>query len=125
MIRATLCLLLLAFAACGGGDAPASTTPSTGEPSAADQPASSDQPAPPAEALGCDKEVALSCADGFIDGCLAKLTLVHACVAVSEEKAGAPPCATEIARQCPAGQVDACSTTPPQSANHVCVVAGK
>lgn len=125
MIRATLCLLLLAFAACGGGDGATSTTPATGEPAGADQPVASGDPGAPAEPLGCDKEVAMSCADGFVDGCLAKLTLVHACVAASEEKAGAPPCATEIARQCPDGQVDACTTTPPQSANHVCVVAGK
>jgi hypothetical protein len=121
MTRTVLCLLF-AFAACGGSDAPA-TTPATGEEPA---PAASEPvESPAAAAAACDQEVALACADGFADGCLSKLTLVHVCVATSEEKAGPPPCKQEIARQCPDGQVDACLSTPPMAANHVCVLAPK
>jgi len=132
-------LLLLALTtaqvACGGSD-PQTATPATDEvepagdqpaddQSAADQPASDEPAAAPAKALGCDKEVALTCAEGFSDGCLTKpkLTLVHVCVADSEKKAGPPPCKMEIARQCQAGQVDACLTKPRQAKTHVCVVA--
>ncbi len=131
---ALLSLLIALAAACGGSDAPATTPSSTDEPGAstAEEPSSSEEPgtaeqpaAAPARALGCDKEVALTCDKGFTDGCLSKLTVVHACVADSEKKAGPPACKMEIARQCPDGQVDACSTKPRQARTHVCVVAPK
>ena len=116
--------LALALGACGGGDAPATTPASTEEPVPAEEPAAADEPAEaPGPALGCDKEVALTCEAGFTDGCLAKLTTVHVCVADSEKKAGPPPCKMEIARQCPDGQVDACLTRPRQARTHICVVA--
>lgn len=138
MTRAMLCLFL-ALSACGGGDAPATTPSSTDEPGATsaeepDQPATGEEPGTaeepivePAPALGCDKEVALTCESGFKDGCLSKpkLTLVHVCVADSEKKAGPPPCKTEIARQCPDGQVDACLSKPRLAKTHVCVVTPK
>lgn len=120
MTRIALCLLFI-LAACGGGDAPSSTTPAAGE-----QPSGDESVSPPASAgVGCDKEIALTCADGFVDGCLSKQTLVHACLATSEEKAGPPPCEQEIARQCPDGQTDACLANPPIAATHLCVVAPK
>lgn len=135
MTRSMLCLFF-ALAACGGGDAPATTPASTDEPgaSSAEEPAATEEPGAsedpivePAPAVGCDKEVALTCESGFKDGCLTKpkLTLAHVCVADSEKKAGPPPCKTEIARQCADGQVDACLSKPRLAKTHVCVVAPK
>jgi hypothetical protein len=131
MTRALLLSVLFALSACGGGDAPATTPATTEDPGAStaeepaaggEEPAAAEEPAP---AVGCDKEVALTCESGFTDGCLSKLTLVHVCVADSEKKAGPPPCKMEIARQCPDGQVDACLVKPRQAKNHICVVAPK
>jgi hypothetical protein len=135
MTRALLCLFL-GLAACGGGDAPATTPASSDdpgetsaeEPAAAEEPGATEEPiSEPAPAVGCDKEVALTCESGFKDGCLTKpkLTVAHVCVADSEKKAGPPPCKMEIARQCPDGQVDACLSKPRLAKTHVCVVAPK
>lgn len=77
----------------------------------------------------CSQEVALTCAAGFIDGCLVEnpqspsgmLTTRHVCVA--EDERNDIPCVQEIARQCPPGQIDACMVTPAAAEFHVCVVA--
>jgi hypothetical protein len=78
--------------------------------------------------VGCEMEIALECSDGFVDGCLLKhpseqskpLTSHHVCVARAEAKGG-PPCAQDIARECPQGQRDACLVTPRLSDLHICV----
>jgi hypothetical protein len=71
--------------------------------------------------VGCATASTLACDVGQSDGCAAGLTTVHLCVA-KDTKAGAP-CAQQPAATCPAGQVDACLHDPPQSINHVCVIA--
>ena len=137
MTRALLLCFVLALAACGGSDAPATTPSASDDPgaSSAEEPAASgeepaaagEEPAAAPAPLGCNKEIALSCEAGFADGCLTKpkLTTVHVCVADSEKKAGPPPCKMEIARSCPDGQVDACLAKPRMAKNHICVVAPK
>ncbi|MEZ4239093.1 MAG: hypothetical protein R3F59_23660 [Myxococcota bacterium] len=69
--------------------------------------------------LGCANEVQMVCTEGHRDGCATGKTLVHVCVADSEE--AGPPCEQEIAKECPEGQMDACQGE--LAATHLCVVA--
>jgi hypothetical protein len=91
--------------AAAGSAAPGSTAPA-GEPS-----------------VGCATATTLACGPDQSDGCAGGLTTVHVCVA-KDAKAGAP-CAQPPAATCPADQIDACLHDPPQSSNHVCVIAAK
>lgn len=104
----------------GCGEKPAPNTPT----SSTDQ----TEPAPNTASSGggveCDKEIALVCEEGQIDGCLvqtdgASLTNYHICV--PEGESVNQPCEREIARQCGEGFIDACLLTPPAAPTHVCV----
>jgi hypothetical protein len=110
MMKINALLLTLSIAACGGGGPKPVENP--------DQPV--ENPAA-GGAVECEKEIALQCATGQTDGCLAGVTAFHVCV--DEGTAAGPPCEQEIAKVCPDGQVDGCLQTPQWSPTHVCVVA--
>ena len=101
----------------GSATAPA---PAPSAPAGSAAPAAPGGTAAPAS-VGCATATTLTCDAGQSDGCAGGLTTVHLCVA-KDTKAGAP-CAQQPAATCPAGQVDACLHDPPQSNNHVCVIA--
>jgi hypothetical protein len=99
----------------------AGDTPSgSAAPGTAGAPASAGAASP---SVGCATTTTMVCGADQSDGCAGGLTTVHVCVA-RDTKAGGP-CAQPPAAACPAGQVDACLHDPPQSNNHVCVIAPK
>lgn len=67
----------------------------------------------------CELRIGLRCGEGKADGCVGSKTTLHVCVDDSEQPG--PPCSQEIAKQCPAGQTDACLKSPPAADHHICV----
>jgi hypothetical protein len=69
--------------------------------------------------VDCQMRIGLRCGTGKVDGCVGGKTTVHVCIDENEQPG--PPCAQEIAKQCPAGQTDACLKSPPAANHHICV----
>ncbi len=102
--------IVIALAACGGGQQPAASSPPS--------PGPGPDPGPPASSGGCAREISIRCANG-VDGCIGGKTTEHVCVPADANPG--PPCEQEIAMVCPEGQIDGCLRTPAVSARHVCV----
>lgn len=117
MPRPLSLLPVVLLVACGAS-APSNTTPAgASAPIATADPTPSSAPTP--QLSGCAQEIALSCEEGFVDGCLSGLTLEHVCVL--EGDTDKTPCAQEIARVCPEGAMDACLRQPAVAETHLCI----
>ena len=105
----------------------------TGEPAGPEDVPAGDPDQPAAKALttegmvGCEREIALLCTDGLVDGCLKahptaagkQLTTHHICARA--ETANSSSCMLAFALECGDGMVDACVFSPGVSDIHVCV----
>jgi hypothetical protein len=126
-LLSAICVLCVA---CSGSDTKRATTAPV-PPADGDTPVANAIPAADttvADASSCDKEIALTCPDGQVDGCTVtndagkSLTNLHVCVPTSETFSQ-PPCTQEIARECGDGLIDACLRKPAASTLHVCIAS--
>ncbi len=110
----------------------APSTPTANTPSAGTPASSAATGAVPTSnsRLSCDKEVALKCPAGQVDGCShpssgrsKTLTTFHVCMP-DNQKIGVS-CDKEIALKCATGNIDACLVTPRASEFHICVANSK
>ncbi len=129
LILALFAVPMVACSSAPVADEPVETTPVDADESVSntdntETPATSEAAGPP-----CEQEIALTCPEGQIDGCLktdpangaTSVTTVHVCIQDLEWASYQTPCSQEIAQECGEGMTDACLLTPAPADVHVCV----